>query len=104
MRGEFDFLLHPFRDQLADVLDGRVFEERVPVLVIVLRQDRAERLLDLREVEEHPALVVSLDVYVNLIRVPVEGTAPRVAREVMRAIDVLRHPELHRAARRAARP
>src|SRR2546425_662734 len=93
---ELDFLVQALRDELADVLDGRVLEERVPVLVVVVRQNRAEVLLQIREVEEHAAFVVPLDVDVNLVRVPVQGTAALVAREVMRAVDVLGDSEFHR--------
>src|SRR5438876_1708139 len=93
---ELDFLVQPLRDELGDVLDCRVLEERVPVLVIVIREDRAEVLLQVGEVEEHAALVVPLDVDVDLVGVPVEGTAALVAREVMGAVDVFRDPELHR--------
>src|SRR3989440_12372992 len=93
---ELDFLMQSLCDELADVLDGRVLEERVPVLVVVVRENRAEVLLQIREVEEHAALVVPLDVDVNLVRVPVEGSAALVTRKVMRAVDVLGDSELHR--------
>src|SRR2546428_6612752 len=83
-------------DELADVLDGRVLEERVPVLVVVVRENDTQVLLQIREVEEHAAFVVPLDVHVNLVRVPVQGTAALVARKVMRAVDVLGDTELHR--------
>src|SRR5438093_6392981 len=93
---ELDFLVQSLCDQLADVLDGRVLEERVPVLVVVVRENGPEVLLQIREVEEHATLVVPLDVNVNLVRVPVQGTATLVARKVMRAVDVLGDTELHR--------
>src|SRR6266705_2310900 len=93
---ELDFLVQSLCDQLADVLDGRVLEERVPVLVVVVREDGAEVLLQFREVEEHATFVVPLDVDVDLVRVPVQGAAALVAREVMGAVDVFRDPELHR--------
>src|SRR5205809_5419195 len=96
MEWELDLLVQPFRDELCDVLDRRVLEERVPVLVIIIREDRAEVLLQVREVEEHAAFVVPLDVDVDLVGVHVEGTAALVARKVMGAVDVFRDPELHR--------
>src|SRR2546425_4386031 len=102
--GELDLLLETLRDELADILDRRVLEERVPVLVVVLREDRAERLLDVREVEQHSAFVLALDEEVDLVRVSVKGPAPLVAREVMRTVDVLGDSELHSRGRRAGPP
>src|SRR5438093_8699778 len=93
---EVDFLVQPFREELGDVLDRRVLEERVPVLMVVIHEDRAEVLLQVREVEEHAALLVHLDVDVDLVGVTVKGTAALVAREVMGAVDIFRDPELHR--------
>src|SRR3989442_2261402 len=84
---ELDFLVQSLCDELADVLDGRVLEERVPVLVVVVRENRAEVLLQIREVEEHATLVVPLDVDVNLVRVSVQGAAALVARKVIPAVD-----------------
>src|SRR5438876_1546334 len=96
MEWELDLRVQPCRDELGDVLDRRVLEEHVPVLVIVIHEDRAEVRLQIREVEEHAALVVPLDVDVDLVGVPVEGTAALVARQVMGAVDVFRDPVLHR--------
>src|SRR5438309_909397 len=104
MGRELDLLLESLRDELANVLDRRVLEKRVPVLVVVVGEDGAERFLDVREVEEHPAFVFALDEDVDLVCVPVEGPAPLVAREVMRAVDVLRDPELHFGGRRTGSP
>src|SRR6266705_3479960 len=78
---ELYFLVQSLCDQLADVLDGWVLEESVPVLVIVVRENGAQVLLQVCEVEEHAAFVVPLDVDVNLVRVSVQGTAALVARE-----------------------
>src|SRR5438309_3649702 len=92
---ELDFVVHPFRDQLADILDRRVLDERVPVLVVVVREDRAQGLFQIGEIEEHAAFVVPLDEDVDLVRVAVQRTAALVAREVMRAIDVFCDSEFH---------
>src|SRR5437867_12336169 len=90
MEWELDLLVQPFRDELGDVLDRWVLEEHVPVLVIVIHEDRAEALLQIREVEEHAAIVVSLAVDVDLVGVLVDGTAALVALQLMCAVAVCR--------------
>src|SRR5713101_7425190 len=96
VQGEFDSFVQPVLEEQIYLLDGRVLEERVPILVVVVREDGSQVLLEVGEVEEHAALVISFDEYVDLVGVPMEGTAPLVARQVMRAVDVLGDPELHR--------
>src|SRR5437879_118044 len=100
--GILEALSESLRDQVADVLDGRILEERIPVLVIVLREDRPQGLLQVREVEEHAALVVALDEDVDLVRMAMQRSAPRVAREMVGAIDVFRDPEFHRGSTKGA--
>ena len=90
---ELDLLLKPLEDEFADVLHGRVFEEIVPVLVVVLGEDGPQGPLQFGEVEEHAAFVIPLDENVDLVGMSME----RAAAVVRRLLGFARPAELHLA-------
>lgn len=81
--------------QYADIFDGRVFQEVVPVVVIVFRQDAADRLLHVRKVQNHAVARFAFDRDFHLVGMTVETAALRVCRKKMGAIDVVDHTEFH---------
>src|SRR3989304_4427528 len=100
--GELQGLRDTLVQERADVLHGGVVQELVPVAVVVLREDGAHLLLEVREVEDHPAAVLALDGDVHLVGVPGLSSASLVPGEVVRAVDVLRDAELHAGANAGA--
>src|SRR5438046_2819372 len=63
--------------------------------MIVVREHSAKAFLQVGKINDHAALNLSLDSDFDLISVAVQGSARRVARQEMSAVDVIAHTKPH---------
>jgi hypothetical protein len=87
----------PLVQQLANVFDGRVFQEIVPGTMIEVRQRCPKNSLHIREIHHHAISNVAVRNKLNLIGVTVNRTAFGMIREEVRTVDVLDDADFHDA-------
>jgi hypothetical protein len=87
----------PLVQQLANVFDGRVFQEVVPGTMVEIRQRFPENSLHIREIHHHAISNVAVRNKLNLIGVTVNRTAFGMIREEVRTVDVLDDADFHDA-------
>ena len=63
--------------------------------MVVVREHSAKAFLQVGKINDHAALDLSLDGDFDLISVTVQGSARRVARQKMSAVDVIAHTKPH---------
>ena len=82
--------------ELADVLHSRNLQVGVPVMMVVLRQDSSDALLEFREIEYHGALVFALYGDIDAVCMPMGRPTFLMIGQMMCAIDILSYSQLHR--------
>jgi hypothetical protein len=87
----------PLVQQLANVFDGRVFQEVVPGTMVEIRQRFPENSLHIREIHHHAVSNLAVCDKLNLISVTVNRTAFGMIGKEVRTVDVLDDADFHDA-------
>ena len=87
----------PLVQQVADVFDGRVFEEVVPGTMIEVRQRFPENSLHVREIHHHAITDVAVRNKFNFVGMTVNRSAFGMTRKEVRTVDVLDDADFHAA-------
>jgi hypothetical protein len=95
--GECELITKPLVQQLADVFNGRIFQEIVPGTMIEVRQRFPENSLHIREIHHHAVANVAVSNELYLICVAVNGTAFGMIGKEVRTVDVLDDTDFHDA-------
>jgi hypothetical protein len=89
---EMDMFAQLVLDSFADILHRRIVEKVIQGFVVKKAQAGFNGFFQLGEVDDHPGLVFALDHHLDLISMPMQGTAFVVSRQIMGAIDVINNP------------
>jgi hypothetical protein len=92
-----ELISQPLVEQLANVFDGRVFQEIIPGTMIEVRQRFPEKSLHIREIHHHAVSNVAICNKFNLIGVTVNRTAFGMIGEEVRTVDVFDDADFHDA-------
>jgi hypothetical protein len=87
----------PLMEQLANVFDGRVFQEIIPGMMIEVRQRCSQNSLHIRKIHHHAIPNVAIGNEFNLIGMSVNCTAFGMIGKEVRTVDVLDDADFHDA-------
>jgi len=92
-----ELISRPLMEQLADVFDGRVFQEIIPGSMIEVRQRFPQNSLHIRKIHYHAVPNVAVRNKFNLIGMSVNRTAFGMIGKEVRTVDVLDDADSHDA-------
>ena len=81
--------------KLTNVLDRRIFEEIVPGSMVVTRENLANLLLEVSEIDDHTTFYFAFYRDFDLIGMAMQGAALGMAGKKMSAVNVVGHTNLH---------
>jgi hypothetical protein len=95
--GECELITKPLVQQLADVFNGRIFQEIVPGTMIEVRQRFPENSLHIREIHHHAVANVAVCYKLDFIGVTVNRAAFGMIGKEVGTVDVLNDTDFHDA-------